>query len=286
VNSLRVAAIQMNSGDDIPANLDAARRLLRQAAAEGCRLAVLPENFARMNRSDRERAAVAESDNCGPVQDFLAAEASATGMWLVAGTLPIASDDPARPYAACCVYADTGERVARYDKLHLFDVRLPGSSEAYSESAGTLPGSAPCVVDTPWGRLGIAVCYDLRFPELFYQMSVSGMDFLALPAAFTVNTGAAHWQVLLRARAIEHQCYVLGAAQTGNHPGGRSTWGHSMIIDPWGEILVDAGCGECMIAAELDRERLAGVRREFPVLQHRRFNTTGARSQASEQYDG
>lgn len=271
MKTLRIAAIQMNSGEDVPANLTRARRSLRSAAADGATLAVLPENFARMGRKESDRLAIIEDDGAGPLQDFLAAEAARSEMWIVGGTIPLKSDDPKRPYAAALVYDSSGKRAGRYDKVHLFDARLPESEEAYRESRSTMPGSTPLCIDTPWGRLGVAVCYDLRFPELFRWMSSEGMDVLALPAAFTYPTGEAHWEPLLRARAIENLTYVVAAAQTGTHPGGRQTYGHAMIVDPWGAILADAGSRTRVITATIDTQRLKRLRQQFPVLEHRRF---------------
>jgi len=267
---VRLAAIQMSSGDAVSRNLEEAGRLLRGAADQGSRIAVLPENFARMGAEETERIAIAEPAGCGPIQDFLSGQARSTGMWIVGGTIPVVGEDPARPFSSCFVYDAQGVYVARYDKIHLFDVSVPGSAEAYHESAAATPGSRPLTLDTPWGRLGVAVCYDLRFPELFLHMSDQGMEVLALPAAFTVKTGSAHWQVLLRARAIENLCYVAGAGQTGTHAGGRRTYGHSHIIDPWGEVLADAGTKQTVIHADLDMDRLTRLRREFPVTAHRR----------------
>ena len=189
MKTLRVAAVQMNTGDDVTVNLTRARRHLRKAAADGASLVVLPENFAMMGQRDAERLAVAEPDGDGRLQAFLAEEAARAGIWLVGGTIPLESEHAKRPYAACLVYDDRGQRVGRYDKLHLFDVRVPDSEEAYRESRNTTPGSAPLIVDAPWGRLGVAVCYDLRFPEMFRWMAAEGMDLLAIPAAFTARTG-------------------------------------------------------------------------------------------------
>ena len=271
MKTLRIAAIQMNSGEDVTANLTRARRALRSAAADGAALAVLPENFARMGRKESDRLAIIEDDGAGPLQDFLAAEAARSEMCIVGGTIPLKSDDPKRPYAAALVYDGSGKRVGRYDKVHLFDARVPESEEAYRESRSTMPGSAPLCIEMPWGRLGVAVCYDLRFPEQFRWMSSEGMDVLALPAAFTYPTGEAHWEPLLRARAIENLTYVAAAAQTGTHPGGRQTYGHAMIIDPWGAILADAGSRTRVITATIDTQRLKRLRQQFPVLEHRRF---------------
>jgi len=267
---VRIAAIQMNSGDEVATNLRRARRYLAAAAADGAKLAVLPENFAFMGQRDSERVALAEPDGAGPLQDFLAGVAAELGLWIVGGTLPVASEDPKRPYAACCVYDARGQRVARYDKLHLFDVRVPQSKEAYRESRSTMPGAAPVLVDAPWGRLGVAVCYDLRFPELFRWMAGQGMDLLAIPAAFTRRTGAAHWEPLLRARAIENLCYVAAAAQTGTHPGGRQTWGRSLVVDPWGGIMATAASRPGLVMATIDTGQLRKLRQQFPVLEHRR----------------
>jgi nitrilase len=276
MSTVRIAAIQMNSGGAVRVNLDRARSLLREAAADGAKLAVLPENFAQIGAHESDRAALAEADGEGPLQTFLAREAAHCRMWIVGGSLPLLSGDPARPYAACCVFDDTGRRIGRYDKIHLFDVDLPESDESYRESRNTTAGSHPLLLETPWGKLGIAVCYDLRFPELFRWMCAAGLEILALPAAFTVKTGQAHWRMLVRARAVENLCYVVAAAQTGVHPGGRRTHGHSMIVDPWGEVLVEADEAEGVIGAVMDRARLEKLRRRFPVLEHRRFVAPGA----------
>lgn len=271
MKTVRMAAIQMNSGEDVTANLTRARRALRSAAADGVTLAVLPENFARMGKREADRIALTEDEGSGPLQDFLGAEAARAGMWIVGGTLPLRSDDPKRPYAASLVYDGTGKCVGRYDKVHLFDVRVPESEEAYRESRSTTPGNTPLLLETPWGILGVAVCYDLRFPELFRWMSNEGMDVLAVPAAFTYRTGAAHWETLLRARSIENLCYLIAAAQTGTHPAGRQTYGHSMIVDPWGAILAEAAGRPAVISADVDTGRLRKLRQQFPVLEHRRF---------------
>jgi len=276
MTKLRAAAIQMNSGDDVAENLRIAFELLSRAAADSVTLAVLPENFAFMSPDDFGRTRIAEAESSGPIQDFLADTATRTGMWIVGGTVPLCSDDPARPFASCLVFDGTGQRVARYDKMHLFDIGIPGSDERYRESANTKPGAAPVVLDTPWGGMGCAVCYDLRFPEMFRCLGERGMNFLVLPAAFTASTGRVHWNSLLRARAIENLCYLVAAAQTGIHPGGRRTYGHSMIVDPWGEIVARepwAIGGETIgfISADIDLDRLEDIRRQFPALSHRRF---------------
>ncbi len=266
---LVVAAIQMNSGDDRQANLQAAATAVRTAADQGAGLVVLPENFAAMNAHDADRRRCSEGDGSGPVQDAMVEMAETAGVWLVGGTVPIRVDDDPRPVAACCVYDPAGRRVGRYDKIHLFDVDLPGAEERYRESANTAPGRSAVTVETPWGCLGLAVCYDLRFPELFRTLVADGADLFVVPAAFTYATGSAHWEVLLRARAIENLCYVVAAAQTGKHPGGRRTWGHSMVIGPWGEVLADGGDRTGPVVAAVDPERPQRLRTEFPVLMHR-----------------
>ncbi|MFA5940767.1 MAG: carbon-nitrogen hydrolase family protein [Sinimarinibacterium sp.] len=271
----KAAVIQMTTGADRDANLDAAAGLLRAAAAAGSRLAVLPENFAFMGLRDTDKLALAEADGTGPIQGFLAQSARALGLWIVGGTIPlVVPGDASRVYAACGVWNDAGERVARYDKIHLFDVELPdGRNERYRESASIAPGALnPVVVDTPIGRLGLSVCYDLRFPELYRALTLAGAEVLCVPSAFTERTGAAHWDLLLRARAVENLCHVLASNQCGTHAGGRRTWGHSCIVEPWGEV--SAACaGEPGIAvAELDAQRCAAQRRSFPVLDHRRLS--------------
>jgi predicted amidohydrolase len=268
-----VAAIQMTSGNDAPQNLLTAARLLRVAAAEqGARVAVLPENFSMMARSDAERRAIAEDDGSGPIQEFLAQTAAAEKLWIVAGTTPLRLPGEARLATACLVYDDSGRRVARYDKMHLFDVDLPEKSESYRESAHFAPGREVVVVDTPAGRLGLSVCYDMRFPELYRALSAAGAEWFTMPAAFTVPTGQAHWETLLRARAIENLCQVVAAAQWGQHPNGRGTWGHSMIVDHWGRVVAELAAGEGVVAATFDTAAQRDARRSFPALAHRVLN--------------
>lgn len=264
----QLAAIQMVSGPDLKANLAQAGELLDQAASTGARLAVLPENFAFMGLRDTDKLALAEADGDGPIQAFLSKQARRHRLWLVGGTIPLRGGGE-RARAACLVFDDTGRRVARYDKIHLFDVQV--GEESYRESATLEPGDAPVLVETPFGRLGLAVCYDLRFPELFRRLAGQGMEILALPAAFTAVTGAAHWEVLLRARAIENLCYVVAAAQGGRHAGGRETFGDSMIVDPWGAVLARRPQQPGVVTAAVDLERLTELRRRFPALDHRRL---------------
>lgn len=266
----KAAVIQMNSGDDVAANLAQAEALLAQAAGEGAVLAALPENFAFMGAKERDKLAHAEADGEGRIQHWLAATAKRHGLWIVAGTLPIAAPD-GRVYAACSVYDMEGHRAARYDKIHLFDVDVPGTSESYRESATIEAGDRSLIVDTPFGKLGIAICYDLRFPEQFRQMAETGLDVLAVPSAFTARTGAAHWELLVRARSVENLCYTIASDQGGFHVNGRETYGHSMIVDPWGNTLAFLPTGAGVVCAEIDPERLSKVRTAFPVLAHRRL---------------
>ena len=264
-----VAAVQMSSGNDRDANLESAERLLEAAAARGAQVAVLPENFSLMPLRDADRRAHAEADATGPVQDFLARVAARLGMWIIAGSVPLSQGSGERNAQACLVYNAQGIRAARYDKIHLFDVELPERSESYRESAHMAPGDQVVAIDTPAGRLGLSICYDLRFPELYRRLESAGAQWLIVPAAFTATTGAAHWEPLLRARAIENLCYVVASAQWGTHPNGRQTWGHSLIVDYWGRIVAQLGEGEGVITAAIDLEAQAAARRTFPALAHR-----------------
>ncbi|CAL1239931.1 carbon-nitrogen hydrolase family protein [Candidatus Methylocalor cossyra] len=266
-----LAAIQMASSPNVGANLIEAGRLVEKAALQGARLVVLPENFALMGKGETDKLEVAESDGSGPIQEFLARTAERYKLWLVGGTLPIRAA-AGKVRAACLVFDDRGQRVGRYDKIHLFDVDLPGSEERYRESATIEAGEQAVVLDTPFGRLGLTVCYDLRFPELYRQMAASGMDLLAVPSAFTARTGAAHWEILVRARAIENLCYTIAAGQGGFHLNGRETYGHSMIVDPWGVVLASLAQGAGVVTAEYDRDRLEKVRSAFPALHHTKLH--------------
>jgi nitrilase len=261
----------MTSTAVVRENLELAEELLREAAREGAVLAALPENFALMGLKDEDKFAVAEADGRGVIQDWLAATARALNVWIVAGTIPIALPGEARVAAANLVIDAQGKRRARYDKIHLFDVDIPQRTERYRESATIAPGHTPVVVDTPIGRLGLAVCYDVRFPELFRLLSAQGAQVLSVPSAFTVPTGEAHWHVLLRARAIENLCFVLAPAQTGTHPSGRATFGHSMIVDPWGIELAMRADGPGVVLAEIDLSMSQATRSRFPALAHRRL---------------
>jgi len=267
--AVAVAAIQMTSGPDVAANLAAAGALLERAAREGARVAVLPENFSFMGRADADKRAIGERDGDGPVQQFLGERARALGLWIVGGTTPISQQPGERVAAACLVYNDQGERIARYDKIHLFDVAIPGRPEKYRESANTAPGARQVLVPTPAGLLGLSVCYDVRFPELYRPMAAAGAQWFTVPSAFTLPTGRAHWETLLRARAIENLSYVVAPAQWGRHASGRETYGDSLIIDHWGTILSRLPTGEGVIVSRLDLAAQEVARRDFPALSHR-----------------
>ncbi len=265
-----VAAVQMNSGTSVERNLEVARRLLARAREGGAELAVLPENFALMPASEGDKLQVAEEPGRGPIQESLARAARELGLWIIAGTIPMSIGDADRCAAASLVFAADGRQVTRYDKIHLFDVDLPGRDERYRESASVQPGRELALADTPAGRLGLTVCYDLRFPELYRELTVRGATVFSLPAAFTVPTGRAHWEVLLRARAIENLCYVVAAAQSGLHENGRETYGDSMVVDPWGRVLARQPRGSGVVLAEVDVYNQAALRARFPSLSHRR----------------
>ena len=266
---MKVAAIQMTSGPDVPANLEQARALLREARERGAVLAALPENFAFMGLKDADKRAVGEAEGSGPIQDFLAATARELKWWIVGGTMPLRAGADGRVAAASLVFDDSGKRVARYDKIHLFDVDIPGKAETYRESAHVAPGREPAVVDTPAGKLGLSLCYDMRFPELFRRLSAAGAQIFSVPSAFTAPTGRAHWETLLRARAIENLCYVIAPAQSGFHPNGRETYGDSLIVDHWGAILQRLPRGRGCVVADVDLNRQAQARTSFPALDHR-----------------
>ena len=267
----KAAAIQMNSGADVEGNLALADELLGRASEAGVRLAVLPENFALMPERAREKTANAESPGEGPIQAFLAEAATRHGLWIVAGSNPLASPDTERTYGACPVVDDSGTCRAIYRKIHLFDVDLADSQESYRESRSMYPGDDPVVVESPFGNIGLTICYDLRFPELFRRLVDAGATILTVPSAFTVTTGRAHWHALLRARAIENLAYVIAPGQSGMHPDGRATYGHSLIVDPWGRILAEVEEGNGIAIAEIEPGRVATLRRDFPALNNRRL---------------
>ena len=272
----RIAALQMVSTPDVDRNLQQAADLFAQAAAQGVQLAGLPEYFCLIGRRDEDKLTHAEEPGRGPIQQFLSEQARQHGLWIIGGTLPVRAPRADRVYNRCIVYSPQGQAHAHYDKVHLF--RFDNGSESYDEGRVLMEGSQPVAttlsMPTPL-RLGLSVCYDLRFPELFRALSFgtpgqSPCDLMAVPSAFTHTTGQAHWEVLLRARAIENQCYVMAPAQGGLHENGRRTWGHSMVIDPWGEVLACVDEGPGLAVADLDVQRLATVRQQLPALLHRR----------------
>ena len=265
-----VAAIQMASAPQTDANLLEAGRLIQLAKEQGAELIVLPENFPIMGMEETDKVKIRERFNDGPIQNFLRDQAKRHKLWIVGGTIPLECDDPNKILAACMLYNSDGEVVARYDKIHLFDVELEGE-ESYKESETIAAGNELVVVDTPFGRLGLAVCYDLRFPELFRALIDRGAEIIALPAAFTATTGQAHWECLVRARAIENLCYMIAANQGGYHKNGRNTYGDSMIVGPWGNVLNRLSRGAGVVIANVDVEQMHNTRRTFPCLDHRIF---------------
>jgi predicted amidohydrolase len=279
---MSLAVIQMASQAEIAHNLEVARRLLERAAEAGARLAVLPENFAALGRRDSAALARAEAQGDGPVLPWLARTARELKLWIVAGTLPLPPDDDpdGKPRACSLLIDEDGVRAARYDKLHLFDVDVDDARGRYRESDDYTHGDRLVVAETPVGRLGMTVCYDLRFPELYGALRDAGAELISAPSAFTVVTGAAHWEVLIRARAIESQCYLLAAAQGGTHPGPRQTYGHAALVDPWGRILAEQAQGEAALLATRDAADQASIRQRMPVRQHLRFTVPTLRRSA------
>lgn len=283
MKNLCVGAVQMVSTDCVDDNLATAQRLLRQAADRGAQLVLLPEYFAHF--SGRGSYAAAEplaadgeaSPVDHPIQHALQTWSKELGIWIAAGAVPLLQRPDGTPTegerhrSACLLYDDRGALRARYDKMHLFDVQVEDAAGSYRESATIEPGDTTCVATAPWAEVGLSICFDLRFPELYRQLATAGAEVLLVPSAFTYLTGQAHWMTLLRARAIENGCFVIAANQGGEHTPKRRTWGHSAIIDPWGEVLAETGEGEAVITATLDAEKLAKVRRNMPVHSLRRL---------------
>jgi predicted amidohydrolase len=264
----RIAAVQMVSAPEVEANLEAAGRLIGAAAAAGARLVALPENFYLIGRHEGDKVKVRERDGVGVIQNFLSSAAKKHRIWLIGGTAPIETANPHLIRSACLVFDDAGRRVARYDKMHMFRFE-GGGMESYDETRTLEPGRAPVAVESPFGRLALSICYDVRFPELY--RGLGPFDIMFVPSAFTVPTGRAHWETLLRARAIENQAYLVAPAQGGTHASGRQTYGHSMIIDPWGEIVAVQPAGEGIVLAEIDSARIKEVRASLPALSNRRI---------------
>lgn len=284
----QVAALQMISGADVQANLTRAADLIGRAAAQGARLLLLPECFALIGGTTLASVAAEEGSGAQPIQRFLAEQAKRHAVWLIGGSIPLPREPGGKAMAACLVFDDQGREVARYDKLHLFDVEVADNQRRYQESRDYGYGDQLVCIDTPVGRVGLSICYDLRFAELYGALRRAGADLIVVPSAFTAVTGAAHWEVLLRARAIETQCYILAANQGGLHPGGRETFGHSSLVDPWGVIQAAMGQGEGVVCGALDPDYLQSVRGRMPVEQHRRFaavNTIVTAAKESEKHE-
>ncbi len=262
---IRVAAIQMVAGPNVFANLKEAARLIEIAASQGAKLAALPEYFCLMGMNDADKVAAREQDGSGPIQEFLSATAKCLGIWLVGGSVPLVSSRPDKVRNSCLVYDDHGKQVARYDKIHLFGLEL--GSEHYSEEKTIEAGDGVVALESPFGRIGLSICYDLRFPELYRSMGK--VDIILAPAAFTATTGRAHWETLIRARAIENLAYVIAPAQGGYHVNGRETHGDSMIVDPWGMVLDRLPRGAGVVIANINPEYQASLRKSLPALDHR-----------------
>ncbi len=269
---LRVAAIQMASGPNVAANLSEAERLIQQAVNAGAKLVALPEYFAIMGLKDTDKVAAREAEGKGPIQKFLAGQAKKHKIWLIGGSVPLECDNPKKVRNSCLVYDDKGKQVARYDKIHLFGLEL--GNERYKEETTIEPGDKVVVVDTPFGRLGLSICYDLRFPELYRAMGE--VDIITVPAAFTATTGKAHFETLIRARAIENLAYVIAPAQGGYHLSGRETHGDTMIVDPWGNVLDRLPRGSGVVVASLNRGYQESMRKSLPALKHRTLNCSSA----------
>lgn len=272
----KVAAIQMTSGHIVEDNLTAAAGLLREAKDLGADIACLPENFSFIGLKDVDKLKIAEADGSGPIQDFLRDTARRLGLWILGGTTVLKGDSATRVANSSLLIDARGKRVARYDKIHLFDVALPGRDERYLESTHVMPGREAVIADTPVGKLGLSVCYDMRFPELYRELVSRGAEWLAMPAAFTVPTGRAHWETLLRARAIENLCYVVAPAQSGTHTSGRETYGDTLICDYWGQVLSRLAKGSGVITADIDLAKQAETRARFPALENRRLGAGAA----------
>ena len=269
IDVFKVAAIQMASGTNVAGNLSEARRLIAKAAEEGARLVVLPEFFAIMGMNDQDKIKVREQPGQGPIQSFLGETARQYKVWLVGGSIPLAASTPDKVLNSCLVFDEHGKQVARYDKIHLFNLEL--GNERYDEAKTIEPGKQVVVVDSPFGRIGLAVCYDLRFPELFRAMK--DVDIIVLPSAFTETTGKMHWEVLVRARAVENLAYVIAAAQGGYHVNGRETHGNSMIVNPWGGVLDRLPRGSGVVVAEVNPSYQTSLRASLPALAHRTLHT-------------
>ncbi len=268
----KASVVQMTSGPDVEKNLSMAGDLIQKAARADARLVVLPEMFPVMGAEPNKKVSMGETFGDGPIQDFLKNAAIQNKIWVVGGTIPIKTHDDKRVRSACIVYDDSGKSVARYDKMHLFDVCVTRGVEEYKESATIEPGNDIAVIDTPIGRLGLCVCYDLRFPLMLQKLLNEGVEVIAVPTAFTVKTGMAHWELLARTRSIDILGYGLFSCQVGTHGSGKMTYGHSLITNPWGEIITSIDTGVGVITAEIDLQFLKEVRKNLPIIEHQRFS--------------
>ena len=268
----KVAAIQMVSTDDVASNLRAAEKLIGAAAAQHAEFLVLPENFPLMGMQEQDKVGILESFGKGPIQSFLSDQAQLHRVWILGGTVPLAATVPDKIRAASLLYDPEGRCVARYDKIHLFDVSVKNAGEIYNESSTIEAGDEMVVVRTPFGNIGLSVCYDLRFPELYRNMHTQNVNIITVPSAFTYITGKSHWESLLRARAVENLCYVIASNQGGKHINNRETWGHSMVMNPWGDILAMVEQGAGVACADIDLEQLQTLRTNFPTLEHRKVD--------------
>lgn len=267
----KIAAIQFCSSDQVDENLKMVSQLIKTAALQGAKLVVLPEMFSAMMREKADTLSIKEKQGAGKIQETIATLSAQLKLWIVAGTIPIASNDDHKIRAACLVFDDSGKIVARYDKIHLFDAII-SEKEYYKESDTAESGNTVVVIDTPFGKLGLAVCYDIRFPALFTALQNQGAEIIAIPAAFTVKTGEAHWKLLMRARAVETFCYVIGACQAGSHANGRKTYGHTMIVDPWGTVIEEVTQPKnAIIFADIELKKLHDIRKFMPVQQHQKI---------------
>jgi len=268
---MKIAAVQMVSGSEVEKNLRTVSNFVDLAVEQNVKLLVLPENFACMGMTETDKLDIREKQGDGRIQEFLKNTAREKNVWIVGGTIPIESDNADRIISRCQVYNDQGSCVGFYDKIHLFDVKVPDSTESYCESDTIQRGTEVVVLDTPFGKTGLAACYDLRFPEMFRQMLDMGAELLIVPSAFTNLTGRAHWELLVRTRALENTCYMIAANQGGIHINGRETYGHSMIVDPWGKVLNQLEKGMGLVVGEIDPERVKQIRENFPSVQHRKL---------------
>lgn len=271
---MRVAALQMASGSNIKGNLLEAEKLISSAVTDGAEIVVLPENFGMIGLHQKDVVEIREKPGKGPLQDFLAEQSEKYAIIIAGGSIPMLTQDDKRFRNALLIYDKTGQCVARYDKIHLFDVALPDKDESYHESEVIEPGDSIVVVETASIKLGLAICYDLRFPEMFRLLVDKGAEVIILPSAFTAETGKAHWHALLKARAIENLSYIVASAQGGYHVNGRETYGHSLIVDPWGNILDEIASGSGFAIADINQQQQQQIRQRFPVLSHRKFSVT------------